>query len=328
MSPLAAPGLTVRTFTSPVDVPSRDWAVLTARGPASIAGSREWVEAALGTVDRGATPHLLAFYEAERLVGLMPLALDELPLRPLLRFVASPFNDMSDLVALPGAEGVTAAAAIETLLQLAEHGYSVRLDDVDPDGALAQADPARDLLDWSGAAAAPVIDLHDRVAHPSLRQARRLRYALRRLRARHAVEFRRRDGAAMLEVLDDFVALRAARLRALRRDLADPPVPLLKAAVRRLAPSGRSAFVEMLVDGAVVARDLYLLDGRVAMLWLRALSMSWLRYSCGHLLLQAGADQLVAEGYETLDLGRGAEPYKFRSGAQPRVLLRATATIR
>jgi CelD/BcsL family acetyltransferase involved in cellulose biosynthesis len=85
--------------------------------------------------------------------------------------------------------------------------------------------------------------------------------------------------------------------------------------------------MEMLVDGGVAACDLYLLDGSVAMLWLRALSMSWLGYSCGHLLLQTSADQLAAEGYEALDLGRGAEPYKFRSGAHARVLLRASTAI-
>jgi CelD/BcsL family acetyltransferase involved in cellulose biosynthesis len=81
--------------------------------------------------------------------------------------------------------------------------------------------------------------------------------------------------------------------------------------------------MEMVVDETVVARDLYLVDGSVAMLWLRALDMRWLRHSCGNLLLRASVERLAACGYETLDLGRGDESYKCCFGAERRVLLRA-----
>ena len=46
-----------------------------------------------------------------------------------------------------------------------------------------------------------------------------------------------------------FAAVRDARLRALRRNLSDPPAAMLAAVLRRLAPAGRCVFMEMTIDG-------------------------------------------------------------------------------
>jgi CelD/BcsL family acetyltransferase involved in cellulose biosynthesis len=321
--PGVAAELSVRVCHCLDDVAPGHWDALGARPPASLIGSRPWVEAALATVDRGCVPFLVAVETPESLVGLMTLVLDQFPPRPVLRFAGSPFNDLTDLMTLAGHELPAGAAAIEALRMLVSNGCAMDIGDLDPEGALAHADRDRRMFDWDAASGAPTLALHDPNPSISARERRRLDRSLRALRAVHRVEFRRTDGEEMVTALGDFIRLRAARLRALGRNVADPPVTLLDAAVRRLAPLGRCAFMEMQLDGAVVARDLYLLDGTVAMLWLRALDLAWLRYSCGHLLLRATGDRLAAQGYDTLDFGRGDELYKFRFGGRERVLLRA-----
>lgn len=315
--------LLVRVCTRLEEVPACEWDALTARPPASLAGSRAWIEAALTTVDRECALYLVTVLTHDRVVGLLALVLDERPALPVLRFAACPSNDLADLMTLPGYEVPAGQAAIGALRALADNGWRVELDDLDPAGALASADRTSRLLEWDTASVAPTIDLRDPRAGAGPRRQRCWNRSLRQLRAMHEVTFRRREGTAMIAALDGFTSMRDTRLRALERDLCDPPAPLLDAAVRRLAGLGRCMFMEMLVDDRVVAQDLYLVDRGVAMLWLRALDMGWLRFSCGHLLLRASAERLAAEGYETLDLGRGAEPYKFGAGAQDRVLLSA-----
>ena len=127
----------------------------------------------------------------------------------------------------------------------------------------------------------------------------------------------------MLDELPRFVTLREARRQATRREPDQPPTAFFAAVVRELAPIKACAFMEMLVDGSPVASDLYLLDRPSALMWLRALDPDFQSYPCGHLLLRATAEAFASEGYESLDLGRGDEPYKFVFGAEPRELLRA-----
>lgn len=315
--------LTIRVHDEIRDVPAVDWAALTARAPASLAGSRAWFEAALETVDHAAEPHLLTVRAGRRVIGLMALVLDLKP-RPTLRFAAAPFNDLTDLMVLPGHEAAASVAVVDSLLEISRRGWLIELEDLDPAGILATADRSRDMLRWEPSWAAPTLALDER--HDSLvssRLWRRWDRALQRLTSEHRVDVRLVAGSSLLDGFAEFVRVRDARLRAKGRNLHDPPAELLEAVVRRLAPLGRCAFMELSVDGTVVARDLYLLDGSIAMLWLRALDMGWLRYSCGHLLLRASAKRLAAEGFHTIDFGRGAEPYKFACGARERVLLTA-----
>ncbi len=308
----------------PDDVPAEAWAALVARPPASVTGSRAWIDAALATVDRGRSPCLAAFYGRDRLAGLLTLVCDGEPNRGgTLRFVASPSNDLVDVLALPGHEDVVARAAVAFLAQRVSEGWRIELSDLDPDGLLAHTQDCG--LRWSAGSAAPVVDLRHPSAGLPLPRRRRLARALDRLRDGHRVTFRCTSGDSMLDELEAFIALRETRLRALSRTLDDPPLDFLREAVRRLAHTGRCLFLDLLVDDRVVARDLHLLDRGVAMLWLRALDMRWLRPPCGLLLLGESMRWLRSEGFTTLDFGRGNEPYKFEWGGQPRRLLSATA---
>jgi CelD/BcsL family acetyltransferase involved in cellulose biosynthesis len=281
------------------------------------------VAAAFATIEDGATPFLLTVETEGRLIALLPLALHEGRGNPVLRFAGAPHNDMTDLMVLPGHEQAAAETVTAALHAAAADGVSVRLDDVDPRGVLAAADRRSSPLEWSLDDPAPTIDLRGewrRAASPHRRAA--WDRALRRLRGRHVVRFRRVHGADALRRLPELVKLRVARLEATGRQEL-PPRPFLKHAVSELAAAGACAITELLIDGQPAASDLYLIDGRVAMSWVRGVDPRWRRFPCGHLLLRASAEQFARDGFEVLDMGRGDEPYKFLFGAERRVLLSA-----
>ncbi len=315
--------LQTRVHTHPDDVPAEAWAALVARPPASVTGSRQWIHAALATVDRGRSPYLTAFYQGDRVAGLLTLvAHGESGRCGTLRFAATPSNDLVDVLALPGYEDVVARSAVEFLTQSADDGWHIELSDLDPDGLLARRRDCR--LQWKDGSTAPVVDLrHPSAGSPPPRR-RRLARALDQLRQDHRVTFQYTSGSRMPNELEAFITMREARLRALSRKLDDPPLDFLRAAVRQLAHTGHCIFLDLRIDGHVVARDLHLLDNGVAMLWLRALDMRWLRPPCGLLLLDASMRWLRSEGFTTLDFGRGDERYKFEWGGQRRHLLSAT----
>lgn len=308
----------------PDDIPANAWSALVARPPASITGSRAWIDAALATVDHGRSLCLAAFYSGGHLAGLLTLVRDGEPGHGgMLRFAASPSNDLVDVLALPGHEDVVAQTAVAFLTQCAREGWHVELSDLDPDGLLAHTQDRG--LRWGTGSVAPVVDLRHPSAGLPLPRRRRLARALDRLRDGHQVTFRCTSGAGMLGELEEFIAMRETRLRALSRTLNDPPLDFLREAVSRLAHTGRCAFLDLLVNDRIVASDLHLVDRGVAMLWLRALDMRWLHPPCGLLLLSESMRWLRSEGFTTLDFGRGDERYKFEWGGQPRRLLSATA---
>jgi CelD/BcsL family acetyltransferase involved in cellulose biosynthesis len=306
------------------------WDALTARPPASLCGSRHWFTAAFEAAHPDAEPMVVAVEREDRLLGLLPLAIhgsgdsDQ-----IVRFAGAPHNDMTDLMVLPGSSPDVAATALETLQRLHEEGYLLQLDALDPNGALAAAGPPVEALEWGTDESAPIVDLGSPWhSGASLRRRKQWERKLRRLSEAHAVDFRVIDGSRMVEELALFGSLREARRLVTARQPDLPPAPFFEAVVRRLCRSGACAFFEMSVDGVPVARDLYLLDSSVAMMWLRALDPAWQQIPCGHLLLRRTAELLAEAGYETLDLGRGAETYKFFFRARERRLLTARSSAK
>lgn len=319
--------LRVRECTRLCDVGHPEtWNALTARVPAVVSGSRAWVAAAFETVHQTAVPCLLAVETNSRLVGLLPLALHEPTRAPTLRFAGAPHNDLADLLVLPGYEQAAARAAVKALAAAAALGRSVELEDVDPDGSLANADPSGYALTWAPHDPAPLIDLQGGWMQAiSRRRNKRWHRALRQLGERHLVEFRWLERHEAVDALPDFVRLRIARLRATSRPVGRPQVwAFVERVIQQLAPLGQCAFAEMRIDRRPVALDLHVIQQPVSMLWLRALDPAWRRFPCGHLLLLTTAERLEQTGYVTLDLGRGDEPYKFVFGAHRRTLHKAT----
>lgn len=314
----------VRSHADPRELPAEEWDALVARPPASINCSRAWVTGALATVDRGRTPHLLAAWTSDGLAAVLPLAVERSQSRTIARLVGTPYHDLADVLVRPRNEG-GAHAIVRALRELIDLGWSLELGLVDPHGALAAADRNLGLLRWEPDQCAPLIDLRgDWRGAPSAQRRQSWRRHRRRLEERHAVCFGWIEGPDVEAALPEFVKVRDGRLRLKGYPLDRPQIDLLYAVVPHLAGAGRCAFAELRVDGAMVARDLYLLEERVALMWLRALDVTWGTYPCGHLLLRWTAESLVSKGYEVLDLGCGAEPYKFALGARPRLLLRAS----
>jgi CelD/BcsL family acetyltransferase involved in cellulose biosynthesis len=265
-----------------------------------------------------------------RLLGLLPLAVSRQEGGDrIIRFAGAPHNDMTDLMALPGSSPGVAVAVLETLQSLHDEGYLLRLDALDPDGHLAGAGPPVEALEWETDESAPIVDLDGTWrAGASHQRRKQWERKLRRLREAHTVDFRMVGGPEMVDELALFGRMREARRLATSREPDLPPTPFFEAVVRLLCRSGACAFFEMIIDGVPAARDLYLLDSSVAMMWLRALDPAWQGFPCGHLLLGRTAELLGEEGYETLDLGRGAETYKFFFNARERRLLTARSILR
>jgi len=319
-------GSHVDEYTDPEEVDRRAWSALTARPPASLTGSPSWLEAAFASTHRGMKPLLLTVSTDQGLIGLLPLAVDESRPMPEARFVGAPYNDLNDILTMPGHEMEAATAILEAIPALVERGLSFILHSVDPEGVLAGVDAQLGIFDWSPERPAPTVALdRDLENVVSGRRRRTWGNRLRHLERSHTIEFRAIEGLSVCDALPGFDRLREIRRLATGRPPERPPISLVNEAVEHLAPEGTSVFMDMRIDGMSVARDLYLVDAPVALMWLRGLDPAWQAFPCGHLLLCWTARRLREQGYEVLDMGRGDEPYKFIFGASGRVLVRGVA---
>lgn len=270
-------------------------------------------------------PLLLVSEGKVGVTGLLPLAIDD---SGAACQVGAPYNDLSDVLVKPGHEIEATEAILAAAGSLADRGVKVTLHSVDPFGLLARVDAGVGAFEWSAERPAPEIlldcDLEEKI---SGRRRRTWGNRRRRIEQDHTVEFRLVvESREVLDALPRFERLRELRRQATGRPAERPPVALVAEVVRRLAAQGGTvAFFEMLVDGNAVASDLYLLGPPVGLMWLRGLDPAWQAFPCGHLLLSWTAGYLRSRGYEVLDMGRGAEPYKFIFGASDRVLLRGEA---
>ena len=318
----------VRECGSPEEVGSpQAWDALVARPPASLCCSYTWCAAAFAAAHPDAEPFVLAVDAGERLIGVLPLALHRHASGPVLRFAGAPHNDMTDVMVLPGHEEHVREAIVAALEAAAARGWSVSLEDIDPHGVLAGGDREGWPGTWSVDDPAPVVALARWRSAAAPRRIAAWERALERLRRRHDVRFRCAEADDARRALPDFMRLRRARLAATGREEL-PPHAFLQEAVERLAGSGGCAIMEMLIDGELAASDVYLAQRPTAMLWVRGLDPRWSRHPCGHLLLRASGEHFRRAGFETLDFGRGDEPYKALFGADRRALLRLDVPAR
>lgn len=299
------------------------WAALTARGTACVCGARGWVQTALEHAPSDVRPHLIAVTDGDELVGLMPLALKD-DRSGTLMAAGAPHNDLIDVMAAPGRGDEVAAVVLVALEHERQNGRRVELRAIDPEGALAGNRHGAQWLRWADDVQAPLIDLGpDWTRRFNPAWASQWQKNERRLHRTHGVRVEKLSPDSTVAAMERFVVRRRARLTSRGWPLDQPPEDFLLRAVEQLAPSGRCALFELHVGDHVVASDLYQLARPVAMLWLRAFDSKWASVSPGNLLVRAVGDLLYADGYTTLDLGRGDERYKFDLGARPRMLLSA-----
>jgi CelD/BcsL family acetyltransferase involved in cellulose biosynthesis len=324
---------TTRALTSLEDIDRLEaWDALSARAPATLTGSRAWVRAAFEVLHPRAAPHVIVAERDGALVGIVSLAVERSASGPVARIAGDPLNDLADALVAAGQPDAPAAIA-RSLEDLTRRGVSIELNELDPAGVLVAAlDVKRGRpFAFEDAGDAPTVALDAASELPAARR-RDLDRLLRRLRERHEVRFEWTRGGGVAAALGDLLRLRAERFSAVGRTSELPPIErepgferFLTRMADELGATSRAAVATLLIDGAAAARDLYLLDGGVAMLFMRGLSPAWQRSSGGHLLLRWCIEELTREGFATLDLGRGDETYKYMFGATPRRLVRVTA---
>lgn len=227
------------------------------------------------------------------------------------RFAGHPLNDANELLSVDAPAG---AALLEAMV--AGSDAPVSLDLLEPEGPTARLLRGVEGLDlrWTAAEPCPTLPVG---ARPSPR-----------LRARFAAERRRAEVRLRCEVptasgVAAFVDRRLARwsergrLEELGAAERDPGFPqALGRACTELGREGLCHLAALVVDGEVVAEDLYLGDRRAPLLYMRSFKPSDVLSSPG-LQLAVAVRDLPAVG--EIDLGRGDEPYKLRLGARPDV---------
>lgn len=90
----------------------------------------------------------------------------------------------------------------------------------------------------------------------------------------------------------------------------------LCAVAERLGETSMARVSKLTAGGRTIARDLYLGCADDSLLYLRAYDPEFARYSPGTVLLARSLERLFNSGAPSVDLGRGAEQYKFRFGAR------------
>lgn len=237
-----------------------------------------------------------------------------------MRVGGFPLNDANELLALDPAAGAGLLRAAVAAL-----GVPLVIDLLAPNGPTARLLRQIEGLNvqWTGEKSCPTLPV-------GARPGKRLRKRFDRERRQAAIELRcSRPGA------DDILTFVERRGRSwAERDRPDgieklieldpgfPPA--LAGACAELSTQGLCNLAALLVDGRVVAEDLYLGRKRAPVLYMR-------RYEPARPLSSPGMHLAMAvrelPEIGDIDLGRGEEPYKLRLGgrADVRVTARITA---
>ena len=277
--------------------------------------SPAWVRAAWTHLPQLGSPLMLVVGTSSRSWWL-PLA----ERHDSLRLAGSPLGDRHDLVGPLGADRERAAAA--AVNALCEQRVTVRLHAIDRRGALAGV--LGQLGRWTVECEPSPLIPTDAAVRSSGAMRR-----LDRLRRRGPTEIlcHRRDDVDPNRVRAFAHARREAWQWRGRQSPEVEQLPgfedFLVEAVVHLAGDDRARIWELRVDGALVAQDLHLGEPCRPLLYMRAFDPQWAPLSPGKVLLEQVLLILHEERIETLDSGRGDEPYKMALGGDRSVVVNA-----
>lgn len=294
-------------------------------GLAGVFLSPEWLLPWFEHFD-AAQPHVFHAGHGGTLLAILPMARSCCDGRSVLTPAGDPFNDLVDVLLLPGAD--------PTLVHILVDRVAAQTTQVD--AALIGPTPTGSRLD-------DALEAHPRftmepIPSPQLalpatwyefrrsvrKEARKgWERAMGRLLSGHAVSFCWEDDPAA--VRERVPAILAARTMAWRTRGKLNLIPAIQTtpafsqflaqALGNLAEVGNAALAHLSVDGTPVASDIYLCRGSEALLYQRSFDPAFQSFSPGHLLAVAGVRALIARGVTRLHLGRGDESYKFTLGA-------------
>lgn len=260
-----------------------------------------------------------------RLVGVAPTYVqrDRLGVRRY-RFLASPVALRTEPLALAGVAEPVARAIAAALAGLPDPPDALFFDGVaagSPWPALfARHLPGRRSawLHTHMRMAAPIVRIEHRdgeqwLASKSKNFREQTRRRRRKLEAEGAV-FR---PSALEEVdadLGDMARLHHARWdeRGGSAVLSPPVETMLRSAARLLLPEGRLRLWMIEVDGETISAHLFLAAGGEVSYWLGGFDDRWSAHQPALQVLVVALQDAIERGDERLDLGGGAQPYKYR----------------
>jgi CelD/BcsL family acetyltransferase involved in cellulose biosynthesis len=313
-----------------LDALHAEWQVLFSASGAWPFLSWEWIAGWQQWLSRDRTPCLLCARDGTKLVGLLPLGVEKLPLLGLpvkarrLSLLGEGFGsaDYLDVLALPEYAQEASSAIFDHLAQ------RVSFDVLELDG-LAEDSPNLPLLAQRFGRGAnfryrltprficPQVELNGDWAAilKHSRRADNFKRRLRQLRAREGFEHRVITRPAESEAaFERFLKLHEAcwtdrggsdltgheSLRSFHRDVV---VPLAKAGLLR--------FDELWIEGACRASIYGLDDGRRYCFYNSGYDQAWKNASPGLVLLGLSIEDAARRGIERYDFLRGTENYKF-----------------
>jgi CelD/BcsL family acetyltransferase involved in cellulose biosynthesis len=164
----------------------------------------------------------------------------------------------------------------------------------------------------------------DVLADLGSRTRRRLRSHLRILEADKRIEFRQiLDAEGAERAMGTFAELHQARWKDKGGSIfADKRQTRLLIEEARLAMSSRSGCVcEVVIDNKIAAQQLILYDGEYGRAHRMSINPEFMEYHPGYLVVYGAMLDIKKRDLKLLDMGKGAEEYKYRLGAKDRYLI-------
>jgi len=313
-----------------LDALRAEWQALFSQSGAPPFLAWEWIASWRQCLNPGREPYLLCARDGGKLVGLLPLGLEERPLMGLpvktrrVSLLGEGFGaaDYLDVLALPEYAQEAASAILDHLAR------RVSFDILELDGLAADSPNLPLLAQRFGEETNFHYRLTPRFVCPQVeldgdwaailkrsRRADNFRRRLRQLRARNGFEYRVITRPAESEAaFERFLKLHEAGwierggsdvtghefLRLFQRNV-----------VARLAEAGLVRFDELWVEGACRASIYGLDDGRRFYYYNSGYDAAWKNASPGLVLLGLSIEDAIRRGIERYDFLRGIETYKF-----------------
>jgi CelD/BcsL family acetyltransferase involved in cellulose biosynthesis len=271
---------------------------------------------------RPGNPVAFAFWEAGRLIGIVPFYANHKTDGFHLRSFGIAVSDFFDMLVEPGCEDLVVDALAMALA--AETGWSViTFDELPPDAiALRLKNLPACIVSEQMTSTCPVLMLDGRAPVESNfppRMRRKLRMAHHRASRRGGVQFILADEGGAQPTFDRLVGLHTARWQS--RDeagvLADERVRQFHAnVIKVLCPKSVAKLYELRIAGQTAAAYYGFYDAGRAYAYIAGFDPRFAYESPGSLLLEHVIADSVSAGAREFHFLRGSETYKYAWGAR------------
>jgi len=275
---------------------------------------------------------VLAAYDADVLIGLMPLHIMRYRATPLrqVRFLGAPLSDFQEILAARGHERTARDAFLSHLAQHSRRWDLCDFADQRKGTSLTEGempDGLRPLLVHHRVC--PFIPLSPSWDEFVKRLSKNMRTNVGRRRRQVAKQFRAEydlaDEATLTAAMEELFALHNARWR--RRGVAGAFAGARMQAfhhevARRFLGRGWLRLHRLRLDGETRAAFYCFQLGKRVYYYLSGFDVAFGKFSIGNVLMAQAIERAIADGATEFDLLRGDETYKFQWKAEERETLR------